>query len=238
MNINQFFQRVFVISLPRRTDRRALCEAELAASGILPSMIEWVDGVDCPEEAHKGCTLSHRNLLRRIAGSRWNRVLILEDDFKVITMNDLIDNKFLPEYQVYQTFTSVLQGKGNLAERFGYLSKFLPRQWDMVYLAAGYADAPISRYNQHVIRCGKMFTTSSYGITREFARVWTDKVDARFGSLHPGPIDSTLGLFAHEHSYYVFQPRLAYQRDSKSDITGEANAYLMSMTDPVHENSL
>lgn len=237
MSINDFFQRVFVINLPRRTDRRAVCEAELSTSGIDPARVEWFDGVDRPDNGHAGCTQSHRNLLRRVADGPWQRVLVLEDDFKVLTLQDLVDNGFAAysPSPVLDTFKSVLVGRGTLANRFEYLSQFLPGAWDMLYLAAGYGEPPISRLNKHVIRCGAMLTTGTYGITREFARVWTDKVDALYGDRHPGPIDSTFSKFAHEHLYYVFQPRLAFQRGILSDITGETNAYLMSGTDPVHE---
>jgi hypothetical protein len=240
LNINEFFGRTYVINLKRRTDRRALAEAELAISGIDPARVEFVEAHDCPEHAHYGCTRSHRELLRRVSAGPHERVLVLEDDFKALTLQELIDNGFAayPNSPVLGAFKSVLEGRGNLAERFDVLSEFLPADFDVIYLAAGYAEPPLARVNAHVIRCGAMLTTSTYGITRDFASVWTDKVDALCdagGVNHPGPIDSTFGLFARDHRYYVFQPRLAYQRAILSDITGWTEIYLCSMTDPIHE---
>jgi hypothetical protein len=243
MNINAFFQKVFIVNLPRRTDRRALAEAELAISGIDPALVEWVDGVDIPERAHAGCTSSHRNILRRVADGPWERVLILEDDFKVLTYADLVENGFAAysPSPVLDSFKSVLDGRGNLAERFDYLSEFVPADADVLYIAAGYAEPPIARVNKHVLRCGAMFTTSTYGITRDFAKTWTRKTDewaARHTEPFGHPIDSIFGAYSHDHNYYVFQPRLAFQRGVRSDITGQNTSYLMSMTDSAHENLL
>jgi hypothetical protein len=243
MNINAFFQKVFIINLPRRTDRRALAEAELAISGIDPALVEWVDGVDIPERAHAGCTSSHRNILRRVADGPWERVLILEDDFKVLALDDLVSNGFAayPNSPVLAAFKSVLDGRGNLAERFDCLSEFVPADADVLYIAAGYAEPPIARVNKHVLRCGAMFTTSTYGITRDFAKTWTRKTDewaARHTEPFGHPIDSIFGAYSHDHNYYVFQPRLAFQRGVRSDITGETNSYITNMTDNRHEAML
>jgi hypothetical protein len=238
MSINEYFGRVFCINLKRRTDRRELAEQELAVSGIDPSLVEWVAGFDCPEDGHYGCSKSHRDLLRRVADGPWEQVLVLEDDFKVLTLDDLVSNGFAAysPSPVLETFKSVLNGRGNLNMRFSYLIPFLPETFDVLYLAGGYGEPPISRFNKHVLRVGFMQTTGTYGITRAFARTWTEKIDARFGKGHPGPIDNTFGSLSHDHLYYCFQPRLAYQRATPSDITGECNSYICSQTDAVHEN--
>lgn len=239
MSINEFFGRVYVINLKRRPDRRSLCFQELAVSGIDLFLIEWVEGFDDPENGNRGCTRSHRDLIRRIATGPHERVLVLEDDFKTITMDDLLNNGFR-EYpgKVMETFRSVLDGRGNLNERFTALIPFLPETFSVLYLAAGYGEPPISRYNEHVLRVGFMQTTGTYGITREFAQRWTEIVDERNGDNYPGPIDNLFGSMAHDHLYYCLQPRLAFQRASKSDLNGQEHSYLLSMTDPVAESSL
>jgi hypothetical protein len=117
-------------------------------------------------------------------------------------------------------------------ERFDYLVEFLPTDWDLVYLGAGYGGPPISRANKHVIRCGDMMTTSSYGITRGCARKIFEAVD---GKAPYGPPDSLLSTFSRRFKFYVFQPRLMIQRPGKSDLTNRVDNYLFSMTDPTHE---
>ena len=236
--LETFFDKIFVLNLNRRPDRWLECIEELKAHGIAPGWVERVQAYDNPDNGHAGCTRSHRALLRRVAASDWERVLVLEDDFAVITLDRIKAGGWTPDGDVWKTHMSIPCG-ANLNERFAYLSKHLPGHWDVVYLGASYGEPPIERYNKHVIRCGFMQTTGSYGITRDFAKVWTRKVDASMPSddlsHHPGPIDNVFGSMSHDHRYYVFQPRLMYQRESKSDLDGQTNSRLGQMTDTAHE---
>lgn len=238
--IEAFFDRIFIMNLARRPDRWTDSVNELRESGISPSNVERFGAYDHPENGHQGCTRSHRVLIRNIADGPWGRVLVLEDDFQVITLEVLKSSGFRPGSKVWETFSSILAGGGNLNDRFEAMAPYLPREWDVLYLGAGYGEPPISRLNEHVIRCGFMQTTSSYGITKEFAKTWTEKVDASVGGpnleRHPGPIDNVFGSMSKDHLYYVFQPRLLCQRKSKSDLDGETNSRINSMTDPVHES--
>lgn len=237
MSLNDYFDAVFVLNLKRRFDRAIQCAHELAGSGISPHIIHWVAAYDNPDDGHQGCTRTHRQLYRDIATGPYERVLILEDDFKVLTAEDLEDNGFYPTAQVFKTFRS-LPGI-TFIERFNALIPFLPSEWDILYLSGGYGEPPLSRLNEHVVRCGFMQGTGCYGITKWMAQrlsVWIDTLAGPSLDNHPGPIDNTLGLFAKNALYYCIQPRLAFQRKSMSDITGQETSYLLSMTDPVHEN--
>lgn len=236
--MNNFVDRVFIINLPRRTDRRALAEHELAISGINPNMVEWVDGVDCPVNAHSGCNRAHRALLKRVAEGPWDRVLVLEDDFKTITEQDLIDHGFTPEQQVWKTFHAV--PGVTLNERFAQMSDHPTIQNDnmmVLYLGGGYGENPIRRVSDHIVQCGFIQGTASYIITRDMARQWSNAAELLFPNDF-GPIDNLFGDIQKSLicRYYIFQPRLLYQRKVKSDITGEENSYLFSHTDPAHEN--
>lgn len=237
--LEQHFDACYCINLARRKDRWDESIAEISTHfGTRSGWVNRWNGFDHPTHGHSGCTRSHRELLRHIIKEGFKRVLILEDDFAVITLDRLKDKGFSPGYQVWDTFCQINSGKGTLNERFGALAYHIPDQYDVLYLGAGYGEPPISRLNKYVIRCGFMQTTSSYGITGEFAKVWTDRIDTETGGdleKHPGPIDNVFGGFAKDHLFYVFQPRLLYQRESMSDITGLSNNYLYSMTDSRHE---
>lgn len=237
MTFHDYFDRVFVINLVLREDRWLETLRELEVHGVDLFKVERWPAHHCPTDGHYGCTRSHRELLAHVAQGPWRRVLVLEDDIAVVTKSALQAAGFQPSQSVWRTHCSLLNGEGTLVERFNALLPWLPPAYDLLYLGAGYGEPPISRFNQHVLRVGAMLTTSSYAITREFAGILSENINAHHPTLesHPGPIDSTFGLFAHNHHYYCLQPRLLYQRATLSDITKETNSYLFSMTDPVHE---
>lgn len=252
MGLNDYFDKVFVINLARRTDRWEACQEELAKHNIVA---ERHLGYDHPWHGNAGCTRAHRELLRKIANGTWERVLVLEDDFHVLTYMDLVGGGFIDSGPVVKTFVGA-PGRG-LHERFDKMIVYVPSDWDVLYLGGGYGEDPIARVHKHVIRCGGMLTTSSYGITRRFARIWSDLTD--IGCLqaiaesdgpniyaaeerdtplgvYPGPIDSVFMRYAHDYHYYVFQPRLMIQGPGRSDLTGREESYLQSMVDCHHEN--
>lgn len=228
--INKYFDKVFCINLDRRTDRWEQVREQFIANDLF---LERFRGIDMPD-GNAGCTASHRELIRKIAESDYNRVLVLEDDFQVITSTVLKNAGFIPETDVWKIYHSI--PGDDLNSRFAYLARFLPDKWDVIYLGAGYAEPPISRLNENIIRCAGMKTTSSYGITREFAKRWTMTVDAMAPvCAHPGAIDDLFSSMSRDNLFYVFQPRLMFQGAFTSDLTKRKDCYLMSMTDPVHE---
>ena len=192
LKVNDYFDKVFCINLDRRTDRWELCKEQFERfdleverfSGICGLRIN-VNGVDM-EDGNAGCTESHRAILDKIVDSNWKRVLILEDDFRI----------------VYDDFI----------KKFSNIVKLVPNDWDMLYLGGHYAEPPIKRINEHVIKHARMLTTSSYGITKEFA----DKI--RKDIYGHGPIDSLYGGHHADNNCYILQPRLIVQRESYSDL--------------------
>lgn len=233
MTLAEFFPRAYFVGLRRREDRFLECLRELAKNKM---QAHWFEAFDIPNDPHKGCTKSHRELIRKIAYGPHERTLICEDDFCAITKQHLKDAGFQPSQDVWKTHCSILNGDGTLPERFEAMIPFIPPKWDVLYVAGAYGENPITRVNKHVLRCGLMQTTSTYGITRDFARTFTEIMDAQHpGESHPGPIDNVFGIMAPSHLFYVLQPRLAFQRAIRSDITGLTNSYLFSMTDNFHE---
>lgn len=240
MKLWEYFPRIVCISLLRREDRWQECLTEMDANNIPRDKVERFAGYDHPTSGHEGCTRSHRMLLRQIAEGEHERVLILEDDFAAVTRSRLLAAGFTdPNNPVWRCHCDLLQGLGDLNTRFNCLVPWLPSEWDVLYLGGSFQEMPISRFNKHVIRCGGMMTTSSYGITKQFAKKWTEAADAATGGdleKWIGPIDLFFSSLSHANRFYVVQPRLIFQRASKSDISGETNSYLFSMTDPVGES--
>lgn len=247
ITLEQHFDACFCINLDRRTDRWEECREEVARHfGTAEDWVHRWSAHAHPTNGHQGCTRSHRELLRHIVKQGFKRVLVLEDDFAVVTLDRMKEKGFVPTQDAWKIQCMANNGLGTLNQRFGAMSYFIPDYYDVLYLGAGYGENPFRRLNKHVIRCGLMQTTSSYGISGHFAKIWSDKVDAGVGctdrmseeeklARHPGPIDNVFGSMSHDHAFYVLQPRLLYQRTSYSNITDREENYLFSMTDPRHE---
>ncbi|TAK07709.1 MAG: glycosyltransferase family 25 protein [Rhizorhabdus sp.] len=84
----QSFDRVYVLNLPDRADRRAEMAGELAAIGtgfgdprirLFPA-IRPEDAAGFPGIGARGCFLSHLAVLREARDEGFDRILILEDD--------------------------------------------------------------------------------------------------------------------------------------------------------------
>lgn len=258
MTLNTYFDAVFCINLDRRTDRLARSLAEAVRYGI---QFERQPGVEPSRATRKplsneeraalapfgpklegytgkrpygsfGTTLAHRVLLRKVAEGSWPRVLVLEDDFHVITPEDK------PSW-----FGGELSD--DFQTRFDQLVAHVPADWDVLYLGGGYGSPPLARVSAHCLRVDRMLTTSSYGITRDYARVWSDKIDEgetrtkgwtgeRY-SANMGTIDMLLSAWAREFRHYIVQPRLMIQAADYSDATEREESYIGSMTDEQHE---
>lgn len=260
MSINSFFEKVYCINLDRRTDRWAQAQAEAAKYGIVVERhsgveVEYPSGKRIPPEVtaervakygvklegfpgekpfgQMGTTLAHRMLMRKIAEGSASRALILEDDFYVLRIEDKpswfgVDAGPVPiEFQA----------------RFDYLIPYVPTDWDLVYLGGGYGSKPKARASKHCILVDTMMTTSSYGVTKKYAKEWSDFVDdaedkmgaARYAT-YMGPIDSLFNGFPLKgYKHYAIQPRLIVQRMDYSDANQRVENYIGSQTDDNHE---
>jgi GR25 family glycosyltransferase involved in LPS biosynthesis len=206
VNLNEYFDKIFIINLDRRTDRWERCQAQMAKFSFNAERFSAhanvkIDGV---LNGNAGCTASHRALLEIISYMKWPRTLVLEDDFEI----------------VHEDFEA----------RFSDMSEFFPQEWDMLYLGGHYQNAPQSRYNKHIVKVNGMYTTSSYGITHQFAR----KIAPYF--ISSGPVDCIFSGFTPTNNCYICQPRLMVQSASYSDLTESMSDNRHCMLDTSHEN--
>jgi len=91
MKIRDYFDRVYVINLPHRTDRRRGITRELAACGlgleqgkveIFPGVLP-AEAAGFPSIAVRGCLLSHFEILKLACSQGLRNVLIIEDDLGI-----------------------------------------------------------------------------------------------------------------------------------------------------------
>lgn len=238
--LHTYFDKTFVINLDSRPDRWTDCEKQFAAHGIQAERFPGFELHDANGASYgnHGCTHSHRELLRKIATSDWERVLVLEDDFHCLTPDDMV--AFHCGHGSRKVWMSVEPKE--LQARFDYLVPFIPADWDLLYLGAAYIDPPARRVNKHVLQCRFMSSTASYGITRAYAQRWTEEID-RWAQGRTdlsvdyflGAIDTIFGQLSDRNIYYCLSPRLFVQRMSRSDITGNTTTGLWAGTDSTHE---
>ena len=87
LNIMQSFQYkdimqgVLVINLPNRPDRLKNIRSELSRLEVPDEMVTIISAMEVIPCGHLGCTRSHIKALEYALDHKWQRVLILEDDF-------------------------------------------------------------------------------------------------------------------------------------------------------------
>ena len=106
MKINEFFDKVVVINLDRRTDRMEKLDPQLKELGIQYKRFSAVDGKKLDIDPIVAGLRSHLQVMKQIAGQR---VLILEDDAQ-----------FVEDFN----------------EKFEKVMQTLPEDWDIFYLGA------------------------------------------------------------------------------------------------------
>lgn len=212
-----FGGRILVINLKRRPDRWAHCEAQFKKHGI--TCAERIEAVDAPihegrPNGNMGCTMSHRKVLDIIVKKKWPRTLVLEDDFDILH-EDFQDKFDRISREVDDACLRRAAGPDD--------------EWDMLYLGGHYAEAPIARVSLHLIRCGRMLTTSSYGISIAMAKKMRPHISG------VGPIDSLYTGFHRENWCLITQPRLIVQYSNRSDLQERDMDNSVSMMDSSHE---
>lgn len=196
-----FGDRIFCINVAARVDRWERVQKLCAKFGIELNRFEAITGltVDSQYNGNINCTASHRSLLDMIVEGALQNALILEDDF------DILHEDFM--------------------DKFETIAAELPPAWDMFYLGGHYGEQPLSRANLHLIRCGRMLTTSSYGITFDMAAKMRESIHG------VGPIDSLYGGFHRDNLCLVADPRLMVQWPSVSDLQNRFMDNSLAMLD-------
>lgn len=207
----EVFDRIYVINLPERQDRRKEVMAQFKRAGLElePNKVEFFPAIR-PSDAGKfpnigahGCFMSHLNVLRRAQQEDVNRLLILEDDLDFTKY--FIDN----EEEV--------------------LRSLLKMTWDIAYF--GHWEDLVAKKDRHdwVAVPGDLNLIMSHfmGVNRN----WIDQVIPFLETMlerppgHPdgGPmhVDGAFSVFRKQNpdiATVLSNPICGLQRSSRSDI--------------------
>ena len=206
-----FFDRVYVINLPQRTDRRRQMERELLRAGLplMPGKVEIfpairpADKEGFPSIGACGCFRSHLSIFKVAAQQNARNALMVEDD---LTISD----KF------HEQFDSIARQLGETKWDFAYLGHVL--------------ELPSSPAQVLMTPCTpetKLMTTHFYAaggaiLPRliEFLEQMQQRPpgDPRGGPMH---VDGALSTFRRQNPdvvTLVAHPNLGFQRSSPSDV--------------------
>lgn len=192
-SFNSYFDKIFYINLDRRWDRKKECDAELLKHDIVAERFTAHDGDrfktrSLLKQNEVACCMSHSDILQMQIDNGWQRILILEDDVQFV---DDVQEKF-----------------------FEHLRE-IPSDWLMIYLGGNHEMKPTPlEGSERIKKINRTYTTSSYAITLEGAKKSLQRMREFVVQA-----DLVYHLTCQKYGRcYVFQPPLAWQRPSFSDI--------------------
>ncbi|WZO99076.1 glycosyltransferase family 25 protein [Isosphaeraceae bacterium EP7] len=208
MDIIDYFDHTYIVSLLSRTDRRRDVTLELKKHGmpLQPGKVEFFDACrpDSPAGfeniGYRGCFMSHLEILRKARDGGFSRVLILEDDVKLT-----------PQFDEY---------------RDEVVRQLTSTDWDIVYLGHP-ASLPAGPGLQFVRHDKPLLLTHCYAVNGKALDRLVVFLEALLtrppGDPEGGPMsyDGALSTFRRRNPDVVTllaNPNLATQRPSRTDI--------------------
>jgi len=202
-DVLNFFDKVYVINLDKRTDRWEECQKELQKVGLTDRAVR-VSGVEIPDDPKKGCSLANKRVLEQAIKDKAENALILEDDF-------IFEIGFAEELA-----KSII----DLKEQ---------QSWDVFYL--GYRFVQIGHEYRGVKGkdCGPIpvspsllkirgaLSTHAYAVNGHFLKQLSEYIT---GEDVKAP-DEYYWEVATRHNFFGTNPCIAYQKEGVSDIEGE-----------------
>lgn len=205
------FERIVVVNLPERADRRREMEVELAKVGVDSTDVRLrffaakrpTEKGDWPSLGARGCFQSHLEILQQAQAAELRNILILEDDC------DFTDHP--------------------VAVRAALLDSLHTTDWDLAYLGhpVSFDDAPTVEPGTWVAHNAPFQQSHCYAVNGRAIPRLVEFLEAitRRPEGHPlgGPqhYDGALNMFRQQNpdvKTLLAGPSLAHQRSSKSDI--------------------
>ena len=211
--INNYFDKIICINLDKRKDRLEESWKQWSANNLIVERMSAVEGnpmgwkhvterdagINAIRRASwngaAGCMASHVNIWKRAKAEGWKNVLVVEDDCD-----------FVPE----------------LHNKFSKLIKEVPADWDMLYFGGIHEDRGgrfiPEKISENVVKCARMITTTCYAINESCYDLAINSVLAEEPWFYTA-VDGYLGAVVQPKcNAYAFNPPLAWQRGSHSDI--------------------
>jgi glycosyl transferase family 25 len=204
------FDKIYVINLPSRPDRRSEMDAQLrrVGLGLTASNVRLFDAIrpedagEFPSIGARGCFLSHLSILEEAAALKFNKIAILEDDAN-----------FVSSFRERCSIVAQVLRKNDWAIFYGGHRLLDPQPAEGCVLAE--PGQGIQTTHFLAVRGAEVIRDLANYLRAQLAR---KAGDARGGPMH---VDGSYSWFRREHPHYktfVAVPQIAYQRASRSDI--------------------
>lgn len=213
MKFIDFFDRIYVLNLPYRKDRREATSRELAKVGM-PFTLEKVElfkairadsAGSFPSLGARGCFLSHLMILKQAKKQKLNNILILEDDI-AFAENFKTSEEILTE-QLSQTDWDLVQ--------FGYMPEQIVNPGKDIF--GTFREFSGSIIGAHFVGInGNTIPRLIYFLEQLMQRPLGHPEGG------PMPIDGAFNVFRQQNPDVVrliSVPTFGYQRSSRSDVT-------------------
>jgi glycosyl transferase family 25 len=210
MKFREFFERVAIINLPERTDRRAEMDWELGRAGLAPEKgrieffpaIKFSEAAGFPNAGYHGCFRSHLEVLRQASQSALANILVFEDDATISDRFALDEEKLVEQLRSHE--------------------------WGIAYFGHGLEDVDVRPAELKLHTQGGAPHLHFYAVNGKYISRLVEFMDMMLQrpAGHPdgGPMspDGALNVFLIQNPdvpCYVTSPSLAAQRSSRSDLT-------------------
>lgn len=202
------FEKVFVINLKKREDRKQFMMEELKKLNIHEDLVEYFPafdhtGFDNVSKRAAGCSKSHMFVWKKAFKQKYKSVLILEDDLKFTVEADEFHSLINELYTKYPSFDVC-----NLA-----------------YLGSG-KKLCNNFFNSNGIQTASAYIINPIYMNTLFDEMWSSVVNLMDGkNYHDNAIDQVWKKYQRQNDNWLLMKRIAYQRKCFSSILQEEVDY-------------
>ena len=213
MKLTDFFEKVYILNLPYKADRKARLTAELSEYELVDfEHVEWVRSVSgdmCPAPAYFkggngawGCLQTHSRIVQDATMDHVSSCLILEDDVHFHPQSEMLIERFLGA---------------------------IPSDWDQLYLGGQHLHEPEETGIAPVVLRGKNINrTHAYGLHNRVYQRFLQHIHHAPDYIDGDPrhFDHQLGVAHQRNDWNVYCPSwwIAGQSEGPSNISGRMNA--------------
>jgi glycosyl transferase, family 25 len=200
--IKDYFDKIFCINLDRREDRWEETVTELKKWGLSDSISRYsaIDGNTLNNDTiinngELGILTTHINIITEAKENNYSNILILEDDIEFTKEIETIDE---------------------------YMS-LVPSDWDMIYFGGNHnkhMGKQINFLNEKIIKLNETYGIHCVAINSSIYDLILNVIDKR-----KKPIDVYYADIQKTYNCYGFNPSIALQRVSYSDIQNKVTDY-------------